>query len=162
MPYAACVSGRSSSGTRVQGERKKRGQRSLELRAEVFQPKGAEDSCIAAAFSMPSMSRIPPAIRFELPGRCNKRSERNTSSISEQTLETPLQETPRMTLSEERPHRILASRCKRPAEVKNKACSRFPAGRNHVLEVSGGQLRLPDALTVPEGPPGAVSSLGLL
>ena len=31
-----------------------------------------------------------------------------------------------------------------------------------VLEVSGGQLRLPDALTVPEGPPGAVSSLGLL
>lgn len=73
MPYAACVSGRSSSGTRVQGERKKRGQRSLGLRAEVFQPKGAEDSCIAAAFSMPSMSRIPPAIRFELPGRCNYR-----------------------------------------------------------------------------------------
>lgn len=68
-----------------------------------FQPKGAEDSCIAAAFSMPSMSRIPPAIRFELPGRRNKRSERNTSSISEQTLETPLQEAPRMTLSEERP-----------------------------------------------------------
>lgn len=85
------------------GRTQKRGQRSLGLRAEVFQPKGAEDSCIAAAFSMPSMSRIPPAIRFELPGRCNKRSERNTSSISEQTLETPLQETPRMTLSEERP-----------------------------------------------------------
>ena len=87
----------------MQGERKKRGQRSLGLRAEVFQPKGAEDSCIAAAFSMPSMSRIPPAIRFELPERCNKRSERNTSSISVKTLETPLQETPRMTLSEERP-----------------------------------------------------------
>ena len=52
------------------------------------------------AFNEPNPARHPFRTSRE---RRFKRSERNTSSISEQTLETPLQETPRMTLSEERP-----------------------------------------------------------
>lgn len=68
-------------------------------------------------------TRIPPAIRFELPERCNKRSERNTSDISVQTLETPLLEASRMTLSEKRPAGFLHLVASAPPRSKKR-----PAG----------------------------------